>query len=327
MSLKYILQEWSKETGQPANSTNQRANALDKINKAARELYDGTDLPGCLREQVFDMNFALKEVTLPWYVDQIRAVRHYNSRNRIKLNDMRPRYAVGNWQQPILSFRVKRVLALGNNLTNEAPLTFTLAGSNTEDFNIYLKTSTSYSSSTVEKMTFPTGVITLNSVLSPTSFPGITNIEKDRLTEVDLKVTDASGTIIAEIPNSELASRYTLLQVIDETVIFVQVDPCYEILYKWKFSPLLNDFDNFPADGYDDIIVWKSVSNFWKRKPGGSEQVTIAEQTLAKLLADKVANSEAGEELELNFGRNRFQDVMTGGFPTGLYNDIPYRTI
>lgn len=44
MSLGYILTEFSKETGHPINTTADRANAISKINKAARELYLSTDL-------------------------------------------------------------------------------------------------------------------------------------------------------------------------------------------------------------------------------------------------------------------------------------------
>jgi len=327
MSAKYILTQYAKETGQPITSSSQRANSLVRINEVAKELWDSQDLPGSLVEQVFDMDFTLKEITLPYYVDQVRGVRHYNSRTRVKANDTRPRYHTNAWTQPLLSFRIKQIIPIGHSITNEAPLTVELSDVNSEEFSVYIKMSTSTRTSVVEKVTFPSGTTSAITVNAPTSFPGIKNIEKDRVTDVDLVVKDSNGVVLAAIANNELQSRYTLIQVVDETVIFVQTDPCYELLYKVSFSPFFNDYDVFPVEKYDDIIIWKSVENFWKKKPGGKEQADAARATVAKLMADKAANSEAGEELEINFGTNRFHDVMSGGFPTGLYNDIPYRII
>lgn len=328
MSLKYIIQEWAKETGQPISTTAQHANAVEKINKAAREVWDLSDLPGCLREQVFDIDNTLKQITLPYYVDQIRGIRHYSSFNRVKLNDMRPRYSIGNWTQPLYSFRNKQIVAIGHSLTNEAPLSIQLSGANSDNFTVNIKMSTSESASVVESVSIPAGTTSATTIKAPTSFPGIVNIEKDKLTDVDLTITDASGVVIAEIPNNEKASRYTLIQVVDNNVVTpVETCLCYELLYKIKLSPFFNYYDNYPVDGYDDIILWKALSNFWKRKPGATEQVTVAETTLATLIAQRAANAEAGEELEMNFGYNRFADVIGGGYPTGWPNRFPFRVL
>lgn len=324
--LLYILTELSKEIGIPINTDIDRASALSKVNKAARELYSETDLVGSLREQVFDTDASHLQITLPYYVDHIRAARHYDTRSRVKIEDMRPRYFYGHeWPQKFLTWRKKNRVAIAHELDQESILTITLTAPATERFTVYITGSTSLADRITEAIIFEIGDQTKQTTNQWTQFPGFQFIGKDKVISQNVTLTDINGTTISEIANSEIEASYTLIAIGDyENQLGCD---CYEILYKFKFSPFYNDYDNFPAPGYDDAIVYKAASHYWSKdtSPLGQSKVLEYETKCSKIMEDRAGDGEGSDEKELQFGKQRFFDIHGYGYPTGFSADLPSR--
>jgi len=328
--LSYILTEFAKEVGQPLNTAIDRANAISKINKAARELYAITDLVGSLREQVFDVDASKLQITLPYYVDKIRGARHYDTKNRIKIEDMRPRYFYGReWPQKHLTWRKKNTSYIAHEITNEAPLTISIPQAEDSRFKVIIVGSTSKSDRVVESVTFEIGDTTKTLTNNFNTFPGFQFIGKDKIITQNVKIEDESGITIAEIANCEFESRYTIIAISDyEQSVGCN---CYEFLYKYKFSPFHNDYDTFPAPNYDDAIVCKAVSQFYSKDTSengiGQAKALEWEARCSAILKQNAEDGEGSDEKEIQFGRNRFFDIQGNGYPTGFTADIPTRVL
>src|ERR1022692_2632331 len=124
MGLKYVLQQVGYKTGLNPNSVDQRPQLLRFVNEAAIELYQMSDMAGCLEEQYFKIN-GNQTVGLPDYVGQVRAMREAESRIAISLSQLRPRYNQFNWTDDMRNWRVKGLHTLHTALTNQAALVLT----------------------------------------------------------------------------------------------------------------------------------------------------------------------------------------------------------
>lgn len=329
MPLSYILVEFAKEIGQSINTTAERANAISKINKAAKQLYDGKyDLVGCLREQVFNVDQTKLQVTLPYFVAQTRGVRHYDTRSRVKVEDMRPRYFYGReWPQKFLTWRKKNQVSICKDLDVEGPLTISIPQVESERFKVYIKGSTAEADGLVDVVVFEPGETEKTTALNFTKEPGFQVIAKDKIISNNVTLYDANGAEIAMIANSELESKYTLIAVSDYEN--AQTCECYELLYKKKFSPFFADYDVFPAPDYDDAIVYKACSHQYSKDSSDAAQKKVLEYEakVNEILENKAFDGEGSDEKEIQFGRNPYFDLQGYGYPTGFSQDIPARIL
>jgi len=130
MSLKNILQDISTQFGIDITDTTERELYIERINQVSGELYNSMDLPGSVKEQIFQVDDRDNyQVSFPHYVDKLRAIRFYNSNGGpITLEDMRPRYHLRRWgTNGLLKYRIKAQNArLAKHIENAAPLTFSL---------------------------------------------------------------------------------------------------------------------------------------------------------------------------------------------------------
>src|SRR3954465_665596 len=99
MPLSKILLDIATETGISISNDNERAWIVDKVNDVSKELYESNDIEGCLREQTFNIDTDVQnvsQVSLPFYVFQLRGLRYSNILGgKIPYEDMRPRYSLG----------------------------------------------------------------------------------------------------------------------------------------------------------------------------------------------------------------------------------------
>jgi hypothetical protein len=309
MALRDILLSTAPVLTINLSDTGQRALLVARINRAARELYDSQDFAGTLREQVFTFAASAHQVALPWYVDQIRGVREYDAGDKVQINSMRPRYQTNAWTQDLLSWRVKGFSPLQCEITNATQLTLTFSEALTEPVDVIVTGATATASCYTETVSFDVGDTVKTTTKQFQSWPEFRSIRKSAATNADLTVTSATQTL-AEIPNRELESRYTLVQILDKEFTTSSVVTDYEILYKMRFSPFVDDYDEFPCRGFDMAIHWKTLEHHFAERQDEGDRAVGCHEKCNEVLRQINANDAAGKEMFMDFGQNRFLDIV-----------------
>lgn len=314
MPLKQIMQLCGPEIGVNIDSDLERSLFVNRINQAAEELYGMTDLVGSLMEQVFDIDPTNQQIALPYYVGILRGTRNYEQASKRKLEDMRPRYFFGAWRQKYAEWRVKEhISALGRELSQDGKLTIVLAEAESEDFTLYINGATDVADRKIESLIIPDGEISVETVNNFISYPEIRLLEKSRATSSNITISDAAGIDISFIANSELRSRFTIVQVNDiNDLLSADGCNCYEMLYKLKFTPFSDDYSEFPCEGYDDAIAWLVMSHYFAKK-GGEDNVIKAlgfKKQVQSLVRQREEDASKGRELKIETRPNRFIQSM-----------------
>lgn len=318
MALIDILNNLAREVGLNLADSNVKDIWISKVNDSAKDIYDLYDLPGCLREQVFDVDITSRQMVLPYYVDKIRGVRSYSTLSRIKQLDMRPRYFYGEWTQPFLSWRNKGFSPLCHDLVQDSRLLVTMPFPVLEDFKVYIEGSTSTADRLVEELLFPPGTLSVQSVNqftnnAPSQSPqGIRSIRKDKPISSNIQVFDVNNLLVSEIANEELQASYTLLQVTDLDQPLNSPCDCYEILYKFRFTPFKADFSTFPIVGADDAVFWKTLSRYYAlKKDNDSTKLALGFDDKCNGELRKLTKSdEDSDEKQIQFQPNQYLDVI-----------------
>lgn len=263
--LRDILQYAAEATGIREVNDQTRAQLLRYINRAGRELYEKYDLPGTVLEITACVDADDGQITLPWYVDQIRAVRRSELHRPIEVHDIRPRYHETPWRQNLLEWRVKRRVALHTPLSAESQLTLTLAEAQAETIQFAVAGQTSDAGQKEEVLTLDVGE---TSVTTTTQWAreqpfGIERITKSVITTCDVIVTQASnGAEVAVIPNRLNAAQSVLVQVNDLPAGSQAEDYCVDVLFKRPYVELYYDDDVFGDGKLEDALVWKLRAHY-----------------------------------------------------------------
>lgn len=289
MPLKAIIDDLVADMGVSVNNDSERALLVTRINQCAKEVYDSTDLIGSLREQVFDMSFvdAPQQVSFPFYVGSIRGLRYYDSRLKIRAHDMMPRYSYGKGQEVwSLQFREIGKYPLARDIANESILNVSIPLEENSAFNVIISGATNNSYKSTEIVTLAPGEI---SKFTTANFKApIDSIQKSVITSYNVTIKDIDDNILAVIPNTELFSSYTVVQILDNNPTANQM--VIECLYKQRFINFSNDFDEFPCGPkYDKVIYWKYVEHEAGRNkdiPLASAAVTKANAIIKQINAD-----------------------------------------
>jgi hypothetical protein len=270
-----------------------------------------------LREQIFQVDDTDNyQVAFPWYIHKIRAIRMYNTMGGvISLEDMRPRYHTNRWgTQRRLKYIIKQTnAALSKNITNVGPLTFTLPLDEvaSAELKITIIGKTIKASRTAEQLTLAVGE---NSVTGSLHFEEVESIEKNNLNDFDITITAIDGEELGMIPNAELRSNYTIVKIREDdyALAFNNSYPVntIELLYKTKFVPFRNTYDEYPCPDCDPLIAWKFRELYWGDKPGHSEEALLAHGKAAGLLKQLSENDNVGKDMEPNVKTNRMFDAQ-----------------
>lgn len=330
MSLKNILLDVSSVLGLDITDATELAYHIAKINEAADELYRSNDIPGCLREQLFEIDDTeTYQIAFPSQVDKIRAVRFYNTNGgQINLEDMRPRYHQHRWgSNGRLRFRIKQQNALlSRSIDNAALFTFTLKEVEASNVVINIVGKTNKSSRFSETLTIPVGQLSATTL---SSYEEFVSIEKTVLSTYDITITDADGNEMGVILNYELRPRYTIVQIREDDFAPVTNNSyplnIVECLYKTSFVPYRNNYDEFPCRDCDKLIFWKFVEHYGLFK--GTEEmqqlVLNAATKVEQLLAELNKNDAEGLQLMIEWAKNPMYEAQRN-FPEGdLYFSAP----
>jgi hypothetical protein len=276
MSVKYILGQAGAKMGLNPNAQSSRLVLLRFLNEAARELYNQSDMPGCLLEQVFKVN-GDQTISCPEYVGRIRGLREFNSQIPWSLNQMRPRYNKFNWQDMWRNIRFKNRQALMTTVTNQSVGVLTVPVVESPPVVVTVSGPTPTASELSED-------ITMSAVTAQTvnNFLDYTSVKKDRVNNYDITLSDIDAKVLTVIPNNMLTASY---QIIDISLCpwlptgLAPQEHYVELLYKKTLPYLSNDADEFPAQGYDDVIVNKMMQLWFEEQ--GKPDVAIAYDTKA----------------------------------------------
>lgn len=334
MSLKNILLDISSEFGLDITDPDEQLIYIEKINEAARELYTSADLPGSILEQIFQLDDTDNyQVSFPFYIDKIRGIRFYNTYGSpITLEDLRPRYNQKRWDgSNRLRYRIKYTSPLAVDITNASKITFTLPTGRveTEDVVINIVGDTVDSFNFQEKVTISVGQ---SSATSTGDYEKITNLEKNDYSKYNLTLTDIDNRTLGIIPSSELSPIYTIVQIREDDLA-PYLNGSYplnlvEVLYKKRFTPFRNLYDEFPCPNCDKIIFWKFVEHYLAKQPGMEQRAAMANTKVNILLSELSQDDEKGKHIQATFGEGavyRAQRGNSDGLRMGMWDSPYYR--
>ena len=302
MALINIITNFAAAVG--LNPTEDRTTLLSLINRAALELYEQDDLPGSLRECIVTVP-ANSQITLPSYVGSLRAMRAYNSKDKVELNDMRPRYNYSPWPQEINKWRLKYVSPIMRDITNAGLLTLTTQAVETAPVVVTISGSTDASANITES-------ITLNdvSVNTTNAFNDIKAITKVTPSLYDVTVSDLSGNVLAVLNNDKLATHYLVVDVSRYPMCAeTEAGRYIELLYKQAFTGFVNDGDSFPCEGFDNAIYYRSMEIWLHGQEGKEDRAVLFAQKCAQVVANVIAQVEGSTQKELTFAPNGYLEI------------------
>lgn len=312
MALSKILLDIATELGIDITNDTERSWVVDKINDAAKEIYESDDIPGCLRELTFNIDSEAQNsslVSLPGYIDKLRGLRWTSVQGgKIPQNDMVPRYHLGKgWGANAFSlpFRVIReVYPLKRDISNASVLTFTLPVAEAEDITITIIGKTGNSDRFSETVVIPAGDLTITTA---GNYEEVHSIIKSGTNLYNIEITDVEDNNLGTISNAELSPAYKILELIDGNLgpqMNYGGQTAIDILYKTRFNPFVNLADEFPCPNCDRIIFYKFAEYYLAQMPGRLMDAVAAGEKAKLLLTNLNVDTEGGKELEMQFGRN-----------------------
>jgi hypothetical protein len=325
MALNKILLDVSSVMGLDLTDTDELAYYIEQINQAGKEVYDSQDLPGSIKEQIFQVDDEDNyQVSFPHYVDKIRAIRLYNtSGGKITLEDLRPRYSKNRWGlDGKLKFRIKNSdSCLASEISNAGPLSFNLPTGKTEAVNLTITVvgKTADSEKVQEQVILVAGQ---NSVSTVGAFERVDTIIKGAYNTYDITIKDIDDSELGVIPNSELRPLYTIVQIREDDSAYYGGNQfplnTIEVLYKTRFTPFRNLFDEFPAPNCDKIIFWKFCEHYSAYKPGLEQRAIMASIKVKELIKELNDNDEQGKTIKVQYGSNPMYDAQENRHCSGM---------
>jgi hypothetical protein len=324
MSLLNILTDVGSEiVGANLTVDAERTKVINLINRAAKEIYESSDLVGCLREQVFYSDLTDNyQITLPYYVSEIRGIRQSGSRYPLTLEQMSPRYTTQDWGGHQKNWREKFRTPLETSLDNASHLTFLMTDIMTVPVVINISGSTPTSDRVMETVTILPGSLQETSGNLWTSFPGVKVIHKNIITTTNVEIQNDAGDTVGHIPNCEYDSTNLLVQVINtqsgcnnnsngnSTPCPSGVGcKCWEILYKIKLLPFYSDFDEFPCDGYEEAIRWKASELWWANQPGQEDRANLAFTKCKQIIESRLVDARKGITVKMDFKKSKYSNL------------------
>jgi hypothetical protein len=294
MSLAYIIQQVERKTGMNDSSAAQRAMLLDVINEAAREIYEKRDLPGCLRE-CYVRASTNKELALPSFIGELRAVRSTLWNDTWKIQDMRPRYHARDWPNQWKMWRVKGNSPIHTELTNTAPGTITIPTADSS-LTVTIMGETLQSSRVVNTVTMDA---TEKSWAS--SFTNIKLITKNKVNTENITILDADDAEMSVIYADQKEARYTIIDVSTYPDWQNCPENVMEVLYKERLPRMENDYDIFPVDGFDDAIVIKSLQLLTEGQEGKEDRALLMQAKADEIVKRKTEDKTGTFNNKMSF--------------------------
>lgn len=318
MSLQDIKLELAEVEGFDEDVSSENSRLLRFINRAARELYEEHYLYLAEREQVIVPEVDQQQITLPYYVEKLVAIRRYLGRQKIDIQDMRPRYRSRSWKEPylgnpFLNIRFKQRQAYHTSWENFGPMTVSIPVVEATDIIVTIVGSTLNAVKVREQVTISAGNL---SATFTKSFTDIDSLMKDRVTDNNVTLKDLDGNEVSELPNHLKTVSYPLFQVLDRYEELGSSNNLMEILYKLPFAPFVNNEDRFLDDKYDNAIYHKTREYLYEQQDDKDNQRIRAAQkavaSLEKVNKQYIPDAESNIKFTKPIGTAAIQQLKAG---------------
>jgi len=306
MGVKYIFSQAGAKMGLNPSDVDSRNTLARYLNEAANELYDQVDMPGSLMEQAFKVN-GDQTISCPSYVGKIRAAREIDSHIAWHINQLRPRYNQFNWMDMWRNLRLKNRQCLMATVVNTSNGVLTVSVVENPPITVSLTGPTITATNISEDV-----VMSALSVNTVNQFTDYTSVKKDRVNNCDVTLSDVDGTVLTIIPNDQLSANYQIIDVSScpwLPTTTSTLDHYLEILYKKALPYLINDNDEFPAQGYDDILVNK-MNQLWAEEQGKADVAMAYDTKATRSLARKIEDQNRGTEDVVSLVANPHDALM-----------------
>tara|TARA_R110002050_G_scaffold168153_2_gene299265 strand:- start:778 stop:1656 length:879 start_codon:yes stop_codon:yes gene_type:complete len=272
---------------------------LDYLNEGAQELYEESDMVGSLVEDSFYVQ-GDKTIALPSNVSSVRALREKESRHPWSLANLTERYARNNTEQDHRTWRIKGYEPFKVTPTSFSGMKATVTAA--------MPSVTLTVVGTAAGITKAFEDVTLSSTSNTfsTTFTSIESIIKSDVCTYDISIKQSDNTVVAVIPNNEKESRYLILDVSKypwDSDAAQTDEHTLEVLYKKKLPYLSKDSDEFPADGYDNIIVNKVMQLFMEEQ-GKIEEAMLYDKKASRSMGRRNADLERGQVQKIRFDKH-----------------------
>jgi hypothetical protein len=299
MSVEYILDRAGKKLGVNPSDNHQRSIMLDYLNEGAQELYEESDMVGSLVEDSFYVQ-GNKTIALPSNVSSIRAVREKESKYPWSLSNLTERYAYNTLEQDDRTWRIK-----GYEPFKVTPTSFSgmkaVVTAAMSTITITVVGSAAGISRTFEDVTLSSTSNTFS-----TTFTSIESIIKSDVCTYDISIKQSDDTVVAVIPNNEKESQYLIVDVSEfpwESTAAQDDNHTLEVVYKKKLPYLSKDSDEFPADGYDNIIVNKVMQLFMEEQ-GKIEEAMLYDKKASRSMGRRNSDLQRGQRQKVRFDKH-----------------------
>lgn len=301
MSLLYILNKVKANTGwsDPDLTEEMRDLLVDRVNEAAQEIYDSLDLPEILREININVN-SNNTIALPAFIGELRAIRNRRWDGQLKLRDIRPRYASKDWQTKWDGGRVIGESPIAIDIVNAGPLTIEYPIVDAT-LTITIQGETDNSNRAIDTI-----IMTTATKEGTKNYLDIRSIRKSKLTDYDLTISDADGNELALIYADQFDSRYMIMDISQYPNLVDCTDGTFvmEVLYKPRYPFMVNDSDEFPVMGYDNIITLRTEQLLAEKEDGKEKLALLMFQKSQLLLQNKIADKTNHIQKVLTPSRN-----------------------
>lgn len=275
--LLNILNKFCASTG--ISKTSQRSSALDFINRAAEEIYIGSDLPGSLQEVTVSVTKDAM-IALPDFVGKVRGIKINEYETKVDTEHLLPRFSTSPWASDYDTFRYVGTSPIMTEHVNVGVMQIQIPEVETTPAVVTVSGST-YNSEHVSDE------VTLNALINLTTshFTSVKSITKNINTKYNISIKDTNGVLLALLHNNKSATLYHIFIISKYLTGTGYVDVCY----KQAFRPFISDGDEFICPGFDDAILYKALE-LWSSDEPGKEQRAMLYNEKARVITDAAAD-------------------------------------
>ncbi len=289
------------------------AEILREINLAWSQIYATNTLPFSTGSVFIKPPPETKIITLPYYVEGIRAIRaaKYGPNVRLNAPDF---YFSDSKPQQINPFEFKRLpdSAINREFLQGQPLTIWLPRAQDEDIEVTVIGQGAGADRARESILIPIGE--REATTSQAMGPSIVSITKSIFTQVNIEVRLADGTEIATLPNDQLATNYVSVQLTDQCCNLLHYDlQCFEVLFKRR-APLLWFEEDAIPDNFHIPVQNLAVANIlMARSDKDSTERAANFGIMARGGLQAIRNENAvGTDYSIRTGTNPFTTNYNG---------------